>query len=141
MPGVKTDRDKSLDQFRGELGESIVAYELMKRKWTVMENLGGQGYDLLAVRDRVQRRIEVKTTDPELKTGRSKNQLTVLLTDKESQEADFLIFYVHGHETYFIIPREAFPSSRSVTVIVGKNGQIGHGSAYEPYRNKWKLLD
>jgi len=73
MPKIKMDRDKSLDQFRGELGESIVAYELMKRKWTVMENLGGQGYDLLAVCDRVQRRIEVKTTDPELKTGKAKN--------------------------------------------------------------------
>jgi hypothetical protein len=32
MPKIKMDRDKSLDQFRGELGESIVAYELMKRK-------------------------------------------------------------------------------------------------------------
>jgi len=73
---------KDLDGFRGEIGESIVAYELMKRGWNVMRNVGGQGYDLLAVRDshRVQRRVEVKTTDPE--------QLTLAPSWGESEWAE-----------------------------------------------------
>jgi len=134
---------KDLDRFRGEIGESIVAYELLKRGWNVMKNVGGQGYDLLAIRDhhRVERRVEVKTTDPSLKTGANRNQLTVLLSESEGEAADFLIFYVHGYETFFVIPRSAFPSSRSITVNIGKDGKIASGSAYEKYRNKWEALD
>jgi predicted AAA+ superfamily ATPase len=63
---------KDLDRFRGELGETIVAYELMKRDWEVLKNLGGQGYDLRATRPNISRRIEVKATDPEQKTAKRK---------------------------------------------------------------------
>ena len=132
---------KELDHFRGEIGESIVAYELMKRNWDVMKHLGGQGYDLVATRDRVQRRIEVKTTDPDLKTGEHKNQLTVVLSPAECALADFLVFYIHGMATYFVIPKKDFPSSGSVTVFIDKNGKIASGSAYEHCRNKWEPLD
>lgn len=133
---------KDIDRFRGDIGENIVAYELMKRGWNVMRNVGGQGYDLLAIRDnhRVQRRVEVKTTDPKLKTGKHSKQLTVLLTESESEATDFLIFYIHGYDTFFIIPQNAFPSSRSVTVSIGKDGKISSGSQFEPYRDKWELL-
>lgn len=134
---------KDLDRYRGEIEESIVAYELLKRNWNVMKNLGGHGYDLLAISNdaRITRRIEVKTTDPELKTGAFKGQLTVLLTESEFAAADFLVFYIHGHETFFVIPKSAFPASRSVTVNVGTDGKIAAGTAYQPYRNKWDELD
>jgi hypothetical protein len=88
----------------------------------------------------VSRRIEVKTTDPKLKTGKTKRQLTVLLSESEREIADFLIYYIHGYGTFFIIPQNAFPSSGSVTVNIGKDGSISSGSAYEVFRNKWNIL-
>jgi hypothetical protein len=134
---------KDLDAFRGQMGQDIVAYELMKRGWNVLVNTGTQGFDLLVVSadNRVQRRVEVKTTDPSLKTGRWQRQLTVVLTEPESKEADFLVFYVHGHDTFFVIPNSAFPPSRSVTVTISKKqGDIGERTRYEPYRNAWDQL-
>ncbi len=108
-----------------------------------MKNLGGHGYDLLAISNdaRITRRIEVKTTDPELKTGAFRGQLTVLLTESELAAADFFVFYIHGHEAFFVIPRSAYPASRSVTVNVGRDRKIAAGTAYQPYRNKWDELD
>ncbi len=132
---------KDLDRFRGEIGESIVAYELMKRNWDVMKHLGGQGYDLVATRDRVQRRIEVKTTDPALKTGEHRRQLTVVLSEAERELADFLVFYIHGHETFFVIPKKDFPPGGSVTIFIDGSGKITSGSAYEEFRNQWQPLD
>ena len=133
---------KDLDRYRGEIGEAMVAYELLKRGWNVMKNLGGHGYDLFVVhaKQRVERRIEVKTTDPALKTGAARRQLTVVLSQSEKEAADFLIYYIHGYETYFVIPQAAFPSGGSVTVNIGIDGQIASGSQFEPYRNKWELL-
>jgi len=132
---------KDLDKFSGEMGEAIVAYELMKRDWDVMRHLGGQGYDLWATKGRVSRAIEVKTTDPGRKTGPTRKQLTMLLSEAEQNSADFLVYYIHGFDTYFIIPKSGFPASRSVTVFIGKDDKIGSRSAYEPYRNKWEGLD
>jgi hypothetical protein len=126
------------------MGEAIVAYELMKRDWDVMRHLCGQGYDLWATKGRVSRTIEVKTTDPERRTGPTKRQLTVLLSEAEQHSADFLVYYIHGFGDYFIIPKSAFPETRSgsVTVIIGKkSGKIGPRSKYEEYRNKWEALD
>ncbi len=133
---------QDLNRLRGDLGETIVAYELMKRDWAVLKNLGGHGYDLLATKPRVSRRVEVKTTDPDLRTGKTKRQLTVVLTESEKDNADFLIFYIHRKEAvFFVIPQKDFPSSGSVTVSIGKDGEISSGSAYEPFRNRWDLLD
>lgn len=134
---------KDLDRFRGEMGENIVSYELLRRGWNVMKNLGGHGFDLLAKtpNNLVQRQIEVKTTDPGLKTGTAKNQLTVVLSDSEMSAADFCIYYIHGYNTFFIIPRAAFPSGGSITVTVSKkDGLISAGSQFEPYRNQWDSL-
>jgi len=132
---------KDLDKFRGEVGEAIVAYELMKRGWDVMKHLGGQGFDLWATRGLVSRRVEVKTTDPALKTGTARNQLTAILSRAEQDNADFLVYYIHGFDTYFVIPKRAFPASGSATVNVGKDGRIASGTAYESYRNRWEGLD
>jgi len=132
---------KDLDRFRGDVGETVVAYELLKRGWDVMRNLGGHGYDLLASRARVQRRVEVKCTDPSRKTGRARNQLTVILSKSEQEAADFLVFYVHGFDTFFVIPRSAFPTSGSVTVFVGRDGHLTTGTAYERFKNGWSALD
>lgn len=133
---------KDLNRFRGEIGESIVAYELMKRGWDVMKHLGGQGYDLVATKGTVTRRIEVKTTDPKLKTGTAKRQLTVILSESERVSAGFLIYYLHGYSTFFVIPQKSFPSSGSVTVFLSKDEKsITAGDTYEPFRDKWDLLD
>jgi len=80
---------KDLDRFRGDIGETLVAYELMKRGWDVMKHLGGLGYDLLATKRLVTRRIEVKATDPALKTGKTRGQLTQILSETELRTADF----------------------------------------------------
>jgi hypothetical protein len=134
---------KDLDNLRGELGEIIVSYELMKKGWDVYKNLGGQGFDLIVRRDLVQRRLEVKTTDTELRTGSSKNQLTVLLSESELQNADFLVFCImHMKQTtFFVIPKKSFPTSGSVTVNILKTGEISTGSMFESFRNQWSLLD
>ena len=132
---------KDLDKFRGEIGEALVAYELMKRGWDVMKHLGGEGYDLWATKGRVSRAVEVKTTDPALRTGITKHQLIVILSRAEQDSADFLIYYIHGFDTYFVIPQRSFPTSGSVTVNIGRDGNIASGTAYEPYRNKWDGLD
>ena len=78
--------------------------------------------------------------DPELKTGRTKRQLTVVLTESERKTANFLVFYIHGYSTFFVVPQDAFPPSGSVTVYIGKDGELTTGSAFEEYRNKWDLL-
>jgi predicted AAA+ superfamily ATPase len=138
----KMPSEKDLNRFRGEIGESIVAYELMKRRWNVMKHLGGQGYDLCAIKGTVERHIEVQTTDPKLKTGKARRQLTVLLSESEKKEAGFLVFYIHGYSTFFIIPQKNFPSSGSITVFLSKDEkQITAGDTYEPFRNKWELLE
>jgi hypothetical protein len=130
-----------LDHFRGEIGESIVAYELMKRNWDVMKHLGGQGSDLLAARDRIQRRIEAKTTDPFLKKGKHRRQLTVKLSDVEREAADFLVFYMHGYDTFCVMPKRSFPSSGSVTVFIDRENKISNGTVYEEDRNFWSPLE
>lgn len=134
----------SIDRFRGEMGETIVAYELMKNGWDVYRNVGGHGFDLLASSEngRVQRRIEVKTTDPWLRTGSTRNQLTVILTAAEMQMADFCVFYIHGHgfNTFFVIPKALFPSGGSITVNVGRDGQISRGTMFEETRDNWDAL-
>jgi hypothetical protein len=132
---------KDLDRFMGEMGEAIVAYELMKCGWDVMKHLGGEGYDLLASKPRITRAIEVKTTDPERRTGKTRKNLTAGLSPAERNAADFLVYYIHGFDTYFVIPKSVFQSRRTVTVFIGKDGRIGSKSAYEPYRKKWEGLD
>jgi len=133
---------KDLDRFSGEMGEAIVAYELMKRDWDVMRHLGGQGYDLWATKGRVSRAIEVKTTDPARKTGPTRKHLTVVLSEAEQHAADSLVYYIHGFDDYFVIPKPVFRESRSVTVRIGKkSGKIGPRGKYEQYRNKWEGLD
>jgi hypothetical protein len=133
---------KDLDRFMGEMGEAIVAYELMKRGWDVMKHLGGQGYDLWATKGSVARAVEVKTTDPHLKTGTAKTQLTVVLSEAERDTAHFLVYYIHGFDTYFVIPKRGFPTSRSRSVTVfARGGKIASGPTYEPYRNRWEGLD
>ena len=127
--------------FLGEFGEITVAYELMRRGWDVMRHLGGQGFDILATKGTVDRLIEVKTVDLWSRTGKSKRQLTASLSPSEIEKAGFLIFYIHRFDTYYIIPSSAFPSSRSITVFIGKDGKIGTRTKYEPYRNNWELLN
>jgi len=132
---------KDLSMFLGEFGEITVAYELMKRGWDVMRHLGGQGFDLHATKGTVIRYIEVKTVDPWSKIGASKRQLTATYSPSEIEKAGFLIFYIHSIDIYYIIPSSAFPSSRSITVFIGKDGKIGTRTKYEPYRNNWELLN
>lgn len=133
--------DKDINRLKAEVGEIIVGYELMKRGCEVMKNLGGHGYDLLATKGRVDRKIEVKIADPKTKKGKWKNQLTAIISQSEKEVANFLIYYIHGHDTYFIIPKRAFPESRSVTVNIGKDGKIASGTVYEKWRNKWGELE
>jgi hypothetical protein len=135
---------KDLDSFRGEMGETIVIYELLKRGWNVFRNMGGRGYDLRAVSEdnMITRQIEIKTTDPKLKTGATKNQLTVVLSAAERDNASHCIFYVHGYNAFFIIPKDKFPPGGSITVHVSKANPdlLSEGTMFEPFKNKWNGL-
>ena len=133
---------KDLDRFRGEMGETIVIYELMKRGWNVSRNAGGQGHDLRAVSEDklITRLIEVKTTDPKLRTGKTKNQLTVVLSPAERQNASHCIYYIHGFATFYVIPHAKFPSSGSITVRVGKDGSLTEGGMFNDFKDEWDGL-
>ncbi len=150
-----TEKNRNLEMFRGDYGETIVAYELMKRGWDVYKSMGGHGFDLIAnkyVPSHIIRNIEVKTTDPNLKQdGPNKRQLTVLMTCAERERATHLVFYILPLEiessnvlrppVFFVIPRKAFPSSGSVTVTLNKEGFVNEGTTYEDFRNNWGILD
>ena len=103
-----------LNKFRGEIGESIVAYELMKSGWDVMKHLGGQGYDLLATKGTVSRRIEVKTTDPKLKTGNARRQLTVASL-RVRKEGSRLLHFLHSWVFHLL----HYPSEELSSIWIG----------------------
>src|SRR5690349_13501192 len=100
------------------IGIYMVTYKLMQRGWDVAHNLGGQGYDLLIKKGSVSWKVEVKATDPLLKTGPMAGDLTASLSPEELATADFCIFYIHDHDVLFIIPKSNFPPPTSGTIKV-----------------------
>jgi hypothetical protein len=131
-----------LNSFLGELGTNIVIYELLQHDWNVFRNMGGQGYDLRVTRDDnlTDRLIEVKTTDPALKTGTAKNQLTAILSPAEYKTSTHCIFYVHGRSAFYIIPKISYPTSRSITLHLAKDGSLPKRGKYAPFKDKWEEL-
>lgn len=130
---------KSLNRILADIGEGIVAYELQKRSWQALLNLGGIGYDIFAKKGDVSRRIEVKSIDPNQKAGKYYRYLAQAISDAERRECDFVVVYIHGDSKFFIIPKDRIPSSNYIKMYKRRDGSIS--SQYAEFENAWKLLE
>ena len=89
----------------GDIGEKIVALELMKWGFTVHKNLS-DGYDILALRNGNILKIEVKMRYPwEYKNNVlvAKRRCNFKLTKNEMERCDFVIGLVYGNMNEFLI--------------------------------------
>lgn len=135
---MSSEERKSISGIIGEIGERIVAYELLKRGWEVNLNMTA-GFDLYIRKEDVGRRIEVKTTDPSERTGKHKKQFRFTPTNKEMEECNFVIVYYHGDSKFFIIPKDDIPDHGTIAMYRSEEGNIG--GIYEQYENKWEILE
>jgi predicted RNA-binding protein with PUA domain len=135
---MKVKEPKPMHRILTEIGEHIVAYELQKRGWQVMLNLGGIGFDIFAKKGDVSRKIEVKTTDPGQKVGRYRQHLRQRITDAERNICDFVVVYVHGYNKFLVIPIREIPEHNSIVMYIGKNGNI---KQYAEFENAWERLE
>jgi hypothetical protein len=127
---------------RGELGIGIVSYELAKRGWSVLRNVGEKGFNLLVAFGKTQRTIEVQTTDPHFKIGKNLRYLTISFSEAQRRGSDFVILCVYGYPDTFVIPRSAFPIGKnSATVGSIDAGIISPRLDYQAYLNAWGKLD
>lgn len=120
-----------------EIGEHIVAYELQKRGWQVMLNLGGKGFDIYAKKGDIDQKIEVKAIDPYQKVGKYRQHLRQRVTDAERHECDFVVIYVHGDNKFFVIPIKEIKEKNTIVMYKGKDGSIRQ---YAEYENAWEKL-
>jgi hypothetical protein len=130
---------KSLSQILTDIGESIVAYELQKKGWQAMRNIGGIGFDIFAKKGDIAKKIEVKSIDPGQKSGRYYRYLTQTVSDAERHECDFVVIYIHGDNKFFIIPKDRIPSSNYIRMYKRRDGSIS--SQYAKFENAWDLLE
>ncbi len=135
-----------INKILGDLGEISVSYELKKRGWKVLKNIGGDGFDLLISKGHKTRRLEIKSTDPECQSGKNAKYLSFGASDKQGVEADFLIFYVHGYNTYFLIPlnEKLLPLNKSRngnTVGSIEDCCVKANSKFENFKDCWEILE
>lgn len=104
---------------KGDLGVYLIAYELMRRGWKVAINQGRlypsekgireiQGYDILAEKNNITKKIEVKFIDSLFRSGSYKESLRQRVTHNEFEECEYvivLIYHENGH-SFYIIPKE-----------------------------------
>ena len=134
---MKKAERKPKRRILGDIGEHIVAYELQKRGWDVMMNLG-VGFDIYAKKGDVARRIEVKAIDPYERVGKYKRHLRQKVTDAERASCNFVILYVHGDNKFFIIPIKEIPDHNIIVMYRGKDKSIRQ---YAEFENRWELLE
>lgn len=127
---------------RGEMGIGIVSYELAKRGWSVLRNVGEKGFNLLAASSKTQRTIEVQTTDPSIKIGKNFRYLTIAFSEAQRRGSDFVILCIYGYPDMFVIPRSAFPKGKnSATVGSIDAGIISPRSEYQAFLNAWGEME
>lgn len=105
----------------GDIGEKIVALELMKWGFTVHKNLS-DGYDILALRNGKILKIEVKMRYPwEYKNNVlvAKRRCNFKLTKNEMERCDFVIGLVYGNLNEFLIV-----NVKDINIINKKGGGV-----------------
>lgn len=133
----------------GNIGEDIVAYELFLRGWMPTKNYLG-GYDLLAIKQKEIRKIEVKTRTIERKPKEiSENLRRIFMISKnELDESDFIICILYPLiKRAFIVkssdvPREKDGKGRINVYLSGKNDDFfPETQKYGSNLDNWGLLD
>ncbi|GAH80630.1 unnamed protein product, partial [marine sediment metagenome] len=115
----------------GNIGEDIVAYELFLRGWMPTKNYLG-GFDLLAIKQKEIRKIEVKTRTIERKPKEVSEKLRriFMVSKNELDESDFIICILYPLiKRAFIVkssdvPREKDGKGRINVYLSGKNDDI-----------------
>ena len=127
----------------GPVGEVGVAYQLIRRGWSVYTAIVAdtlQHYDLIACKGEVMQRIQVKCTSKiERNTSRysilaAKGNYKKVLYTKD--ECDFIIASLNPIEWYFIFPVEDIPA---LTLRFPANFPPDH--RYSRYKDAWHLLE
>ncbi len=133
----------------GNIGENIVAYELYLNGWMPTKNYLG-GFDLLAIKQKEIRKIEVKTRTLERKPKEVSNNLRRIfkISKNEMDESDFIICILYPLiKRAFIVKSSDVPREKdgkgSISVHVsGKNDDIfPEEQKYWSNLDNWGLLD
>jgi Holliday junction resolvase-like predicted endonuclease len=134
----------------GSLGEMMAALELMLNGWEVYTQSicnPSNGFDMLAVKGRKFKRIQVKCTAKKYKDGHKKNKKHILKVCKRNKgstsrydknDCDFIVVLVMDEGWFFVVPTEKF-HSQTVSIYTNKTGQAA-GWITE-YQDAWDLLD
>ena len=144
---MKTNPYKQkLSSLLGEIGERLVAYELIKRGWEVHKNLSQTGFDLYIQKGTVHRKIEVKTRDAFEASGEPKTPLQFSVSPKEMETCDAVICYARGEKNIFLIIRKK--TILRLNETVQKKGQIrAHikdgevSGTWKSFMNNWDVLE
>lgn len=126
----------------GELGIGIVSYELAKRGWSIMRNIGDKGFNLMITSGKTQQTIEVQTTDPSTKCGKNHRYLSISFSEAQRRGSNFVILCIYEYPEVFVIPRSVFPKCKnSATVGSIEAGMISPRPEYQAYQNAWEGMD
>ena len=127
----------------GPVGELGVAYQLARRGWSVYSSVVAdtlQHYDLIACKDRLMQRIQVKCTSKiekdtarySILAAKGKGKKTLYTRD----ECDFIIASLNPIEWYFVFPVEEVTA---LTLRFPSHFPPDH--RYSSYKEAWHLLE
>jgi|DEB0MinimDraft_6_1074348.scaffolds.fasta_scaffold14806_3 hypothetical protein len=128
----------------GDYAEQLFAAEVIRRGMLVSSPIApASPYDWVVDNGRDLLRVQVKATNDLMKGSRSP-RYRIFTTKRQNNdsgrtaysalEVDFFAAYVHGWETWFIIP---FCSVKSDRVHFSAGKSIGK---YAEYKNNWSAL-
>ena len=134
----------------GSLGEMMAALELMLQGWEIYTQSicnPSNSFDMLAVKDEIIKRIQVKSTSRRYKNGNRKNKKHIVKVCKRDRggksqysksDCDFIIIVLMDEGWFFVIPTEKF-SSQTVSINTNDEGQVSGWVA--EYQDAWDLMD
>ena len=139
---------RKLSSLLGEIGEKLVAYELIKRGWEVHKNLSQTGFDLYIQKGTVHRKIEVKTRDGFEASGEPKTALLFSASPKEMETCDAVICYARCEKNIFLIVRKKTILRLNETIqqkdkgnirVYIKDGEVS--GKWKSFMNNWDVLE
>lgn len=145
---IENKYKQKLSSLLGEIGERLVAYELIKRDWNVHKNLSQTGFDLYIQKGTIHRKIEVKTRDAFEASGEPKTSLLFSASPKEMETCDAVICYARGEKNIFLIVQKNTILRLNEAVQQKDKGKI-HASIkdgeisgkWKSFVNNWDVLD
>lgn len=135
-----------------DIGESSSLFYLYRyfnnRGWSIYKNYDEKGYDILLLNEKNNRKIkiEVKTRQRIISSGKNKNKVThFTLTEVEYRSADFVIAYWFEYNYFFIVPIHDLKETRSnenrlYKFIVSLNKSHQPNPEAMKYKDNWELI-